>query len=302
MSLVDALLPDEKQLFEISNENKIVLGRIAKELIVRFPAAAAGGEGEVVAALERLFIEQVLKLPEIKKPDKVDVNKEGLVDLAENAVKAALFASGQPGLMVAVDVGADAIKWIAKKFNRCGGNDRGNPPLGKLIQRNPQNGNHVIRYFLEEKDGLPLLPAVEGSPKLARSIFEAACTCWELFLKVEIVRTETIDDANLIVTGRVFAAPTPSDVLALTDIGPPGGLAGNRPVQLRMVFDLGETYDKQADFAATAAHELGHALGIRHRDLPNPAGQLMNDTLTSVAMPQAIDLDAAVRKGWVRKV
>lgn len=298
---IDKRLFDFKKLFAIDSKQKAVLAKIAKELVAQHlgSSASPGAEKDVGDALARLVIEKVLELPEIRDPAR-DFQPE-FVDLAANALRAALMATGQPALMAASPLADDAIKWILKKFNRCGGIDRGNPPDGPVIKEDNQ-GRHVVRYFIEEDENKePVLPAVEGSRKRARGILELAFGSWELFLKLDIVRTGKLNDANLIVTGRTFGGEVPGNVLALTDIGPPGGLAGVKPVQLRMVFDLGETFDDRRDFEATAAHEMGHALGIRHRDIVQPIGQLMNDTLTGVTIPREFDLQAAVQIGWRRK-
>ena len=295
---IDNKLFDFKKLFEIAPEKAKLVGKIAKSIHTKHKnEGGAESEEEIATALARLVMEDVLVL------DAADLQKTGdqLVDRAKNAITTALKLSGQPGLMIASAFATDALRWIRKKFNRCGGTDRGNPPSGGKEIKQDGEGRHVILYYLEEDAGEPKLPRVEGSRQLARHLLEVAFENWELFLKIDIVRTDKLEDANLIVTGREFDSSVPTDVVALTDIGPPGGLNGGKQVQLRMVFDLGETYDKRDDFEATAAHEMGHALGVRHRDITNPVNQLMNDTLTSVKMPNNLDLEAAMRKGWLLK-
>lgn len=299
--ILDGKLFDVKKLFDIPADKKKILAKIAKELIRRNAGLSTESEGTVSKALERLFAENSLQLPDLAKPDDAAIKKD-FVSLAENAIKIALFASGQPALMAAGPLGAAGIRWLADKFNRCGGIERGDPAAGPVITQDA-HGRHVIRYFVEEDaNGEPLLPKVEGSAELARSILELAFGSWEMFFKLDIVRTADPADANLLVTGRVFDnTEVDSSVVALTDIGPPGGLSGRKPVQLRMVYDLGETFETRVEFEAAAAHEMGHVLGVRHRDIADPANQLMNGTLHGVTIPRRQDLDAATRKGWIRK-
>lgn len=289
----------KKELFKIPSKKEAALERIAKELHENQVASGANGRtvDEITRVVKRLFVEKVLVLP-----DNADANQNyapEFLNLATNAITTALRLSGQPQLAAAAPLAVESIKFILDKFNRCGGHDRGDPPSGPVVKQNPVNGRFVVRYFVEQdpNTGEPLLPAVEGSRVLARGVLEFAFTSWAGFLKLDVDRADTVATANLIVTGRTFGTGIPRNVLALTDIGPPGGVSGGKPVQLRMVFDLGETYNSKLEFAATAAHEFGHALGIRHRDV-SQGRQLMNDMLSDISMPQHFDLEAAVRKGW----
>jgi hypothetical protein len=75
-------------------------------------------------------------------------------------------------------------------------------------------------------------------------------------------------------------------VVAIADVGPP------RDRQLELSFDRAETWTPHK-FKATAAHEFGHNLGIRHI---GEARQLMNETLhDDIDAPQKADIAAAVR-------
>jgi hypothetical protein len=139
------------------------------------------------------------------------------------------------------------------------------------------------------------LPPIEGSPFLARSKLKQGFENWEGVLNVDITRTPDRTKANLLVTGKDFGPEVDDSVLALTDIGPPHG------VQIRMVFDTAERSLTREQFVALAAHELGHALGIKHAEVPGNA-HLMSDTLSTVTEPDAADMAAAERHNWKKTV
>lgn len=156
------------------------------------------------------------------------------------------------------------------------------PPIETL-----SNGRHVMRYYL---DDLPII----GSANASRLIFMMAVESWAKHLNLEVSpETDDPKNANLVVTYEVLQAD-PS-VLALTDIGSGGPNQGG---QLRMMFDKAEESWSAAQLQATAAHEFGHALGVKHADV-REAGCLMNDTLDlGILEPHPADIAAAVSKGW----
>jgi len=283
---------DTNRLFEMTDGRKQLMDLIASRLRAAAPAGDVADQAKLADSLKRLFIENVFKLPpNADGPQSMD---DSFVHLAKGAIKTALLASGQPNLALVSELSVEASKWILNKFNRCGGNDRSEPPVGPGIAIDPQ-GRRVIRYFVEESaPNTPNLPPVNGSPFVALGILTTAFDQWEIFLNVDVVRTPTINDANLVVSTKRFGPEVPDAYIALTDIGPPGSVNGGK--SLRLAFDGGETFDA-ATFAACAAHEFGHFLGIRHRDNPQ-RGQLMNDTLSDVTIPTDQDIQVAKRIGW----
>jgi hypothetical protein len=65
-----------------------------------------------------------------------------------------------------------------------------------------KNGRHVVVFFLEEENNLPLLPAVGGDPRFARTRLMRAFEHWEARLKMDVTQTDDHTAANLIVSGR----------------------------------------------------------------------------------------------------
>jgi len=276
--------------FQLPGGKLALLERLATTLLdkgVNDPPA----KDNLLKALKRLAVDGKFKLPD---GNVADNQLSGLATLAQNAIKVALAGSGVPQLALISELSAGAIKFINNSFDQCGGNDVSNPPPGPPVEL--KNGRHVIVFWVEEdENGLPMLPAVGGDPRFARSRLVRAFESWEVRLKMDVTRTDDRTAANLIVSGRTFGSEVDDSVLALTDIGPPNG------TQVRMIFDLAEIHLSKDDFEACAAHEFGHAIGIKHADVSQSQPlQLMNGTISAIREPQDDDLAAAVRKGWVR--
>lgn len=279
--------------FNLSNGKLALLDKIADSLVGQGGGDLADRDN-LLKAIKRLAVDGKFTLPEGNVP----ANQiGGLATLAQGAIKLVLSNSGIPQLALIDAVSAGAIKFINNSFDQCGGNDVANPPAGPPIE--VKNGRHVVVYYLEEGENkLPQLPAVGGDPRFARTRLTRAFEHWEARLKMDVTQTDDHTAANLIISGRTFGSEIDDSVLALTDIGPPNG------TQIRMIFDLAEIHLTKDDFEACAAHEFGHAIGIRHADVSQSQPlQLMNATLGTVKEPQKDengDLAAAVRKGWVR--
>jgi hypothetical protein len=108
---------------------------------------------------------------------------------------------------------------------------------------------------------------------------------WALVCRINVKQTGNKGDANVIVNVRLLN-DQPASVVAVADVGPPA----NR--QLELSFDKAETWNAHK-LQATAAHEIGHLLGINHISAPR---QLMNDTLhNDIKTPQTVDIQEAVK-------
>lgn len=274
------------QILNVPDHVKSKLDALAGTMLKGVPGEPS--KADFVAALAKIFL--------AKYPLLAGVPVSQLTgDLLAAAFQKALTSSGRPDLGVLT---ADATNWILTRFQNCG-LPNANPPAGPPIGTNAA-GAHIIRYFVEEVDGEPCLPVVTDSPLSSMELMRAAFLQWRDVIAIDFAQTGDQKDANLLITSsdsfdgvKKFDAST----LALTDVGPPGGLKGDRPSQARMVFDKRKTFTR-ADFVATCAHELGHAIGISHNDVPSTMNVLMSPVLSSITAPLKADADAAKKKGW----
>ena len=178
-------------------------------------------------------------------------------------------------------LGQRTLHWI---FNRIYGHHT--RPRTSLPKSNtsisPGDGLHALRYFIEG-DELPRVPGLSDLQTLI--LLTEAWESWAVECRINVKQTGTQADANVIINVRLLNDQPPS-VVAVADVGPPA----NR--QLELSFDKAETWTPHK-LQATAAHEIGHLLGIHHIAAPR---QLMNDTLhDDIKTPQAQDIAAAVR-------
>lgn len=278
--------------FKKAMERKPEFETIADNLMGKFGGEDVAGKENITKALLNLAANRLLPLPSGGDID-------SLVNTASSALDLFLEKSERSDLVGANNISARAIKLLNKKLkvDPCGGNTKGNPPPGPdLAQR---NGRHVVVYYLEfDENELPRLPKIKGDSRFAQSRLKPAFDAWEGELKLDVVTTDNPEQANLLITGRTFGSEVAAfggeSVLALTDVGPPNGQ------QLRMVFDLAEDDLTMSQFQATAAHEFGHALGVKHAFV-DKTGDLMSPMLSQISTPSADDINAAVKHGgWVK--
>jgi hypothetical protein len=242
-------------------------------------------ESDLVDGITRLLKEGTLKF---NGATKLEDFSDALIGKVTNAVTTFQETSGGK-LKVTKLFGIDSIRRLLTRPG-CGGVEGRKLDPGPPIETLP-NGRHVMRYFIED------LPNI-GSAMASRLAFMTGVESWAKHLNLEISHErDDKKNANLIVSYEVLQAD-PS-VLALTDIGTGGPNQGG---QLRMMFDKAEQSWSAAQLQATTAHELGHALGVKHADVQHQTGCLMNDTLDlGILEPQTADIDAAVAKGWKRR-
>lgn len=178
-------------------------------------------------------------------------------------------------------LGERTLHWL---FNRVFGHHT--RPKTALPKSNtsvlPGDGLHALRYFIEG-DELPKVPGLTEIQTLI--LMTQAWESWALACRINVKQTGNRADANVIVNVRLLN-DQPTSVVAVADVGPPA----NR--QLELSFDKAETWTPHK-LQATAAHEIGHLLGIHHLSAPR---QLMNDTLhDDIKTPQAADIQEAVK-------
>ena len=208
---------------------------------------------------------------------------DALVNKLEDAIEQ--FQKNSPGIL-AVDriLGRKAIKRLFTRRG-CGGTTRRPTDPGPAMPR-PDPLSPVPHVILYKIVTLPRI-GLHGTFDESFGLLNAAFASWQVHLHLKVDVTEKQENANLVVSADQLQG-APPNFIALTDIGPPNGR------QLRMVFDVAESWDADT-FRSCAAHEFGHALGVRHRDVPQE-GQLMNDSLDKkVKFPGAFDLQAAKR-------
>jgi hypothetical protein len=179
-------------------------------------------------------------------------------------------------------IGGRTLNWLLFR-PRFGHHNRSIDNLPKSNTKSTPGGR-LIRFFLE--DDLPPIPGAN-----ALKLFNEAWASWSEVIDIEVHETDTADrgDANVIVK----VGPFPGSVVAKADIGPPGSR------QLNITFDTSQPWTA-LEFQATAAHEIGHLIGIKHAHV-TAKNQLMNDFLDpAITTPQKFDVDAAVALGWKR--
>lgn len=150
----------------------------------------------------------------------------------------------------------------------------------------PGASGNALRYFVEDDR----LPDVSGlTKKQVLQLLTEAWGSWKDVCKLDAKHAASRKEANVIIRLDQLKSQ-PTSVLAVADIGPP------RTSQLDLTFDIAEVWTPSM-FVTTAAHEMGHLLGIRHEDVAGP-GQLMNDVLQEgIRFPQSQDI-TAVQRIW----
>ncbi|MCG8652312.1 MAG: matrixin family metalloprotease, partial [Pirellulales bacterium] len=143
------------------------------------------------------------------------------------------------------------------------------------------DGIHSLTYFVPDDELGKLMGISVGEADLALT---NAWLSWALVCDIVVTRVGRLEESNVLVNVKMLENQ-PLSVLALADVGPPGTR------RLELSFDKSENWSKSS-FEATACHEIGHLLGIRHIGKPR---QLMNDTLhEDILTPQKHDIAAAV--------
>ena len=162
----------------------------------------------------------------------------------------------------------------------------------------PKSEVHALRYWVDElpvvaPDGTvdPELFIPIQSDKNSLKLLRTAWNSWSKVCDINIKEeTDSRSNANVIVS-HGFLDNWPANVLAIGDVGPPGGQ------QLNLIFNRKQTSWTCQKFLAAATHEIGHILGLDHIFNPNE-GQLMNEfRQNGIYVPKSEDI-AKVKDIW----
>lgn len=211
-----------------------------------------------------------------------------LIKRVESAIKKMQgFAQGPAGALLISDgiLGEKTLGWL-QSIRRCKGELEHTPSTTKVPK--PESTNvRKIRYWYA-KGGLPDVSG--GDPEL---LLEDAWVSWIKVIQLDVRRAKSKAGANVIVS--TIAMDGRSGTLADAHVGPPNGM------QFELRFDKAELWDADK-FQGTAAHEIGHMLGLRHA---SGAGQLMSPFFqTGIISPQPNDVNRilAPKLGWQKQI
>ena len=233
------------------------------------------GPGQIAEGIKNLLATGDLSLGSATEASDFS---DALVDKVVEVVKR--VQAGKPGLDVDGILGQQTLRFLLNRvFGHYNRPHESLPP--STTRSEPGVGKNAIRFFLDENR----LPDVAGlSQGQAEQLLSEAWASWQEICDIDVKHSSKREEANVIIRVRPLT-DQPASVLAIADVGPPRGR------QLDLSFDVNEQWTPFR-FQATAAHELGHILGLNHTAVPN---QLMNDTLhDNIMLPQTDDIKAAV--------
>ncbi|MGI8979349.1 MAG: hypothetical protein ACR2FY_08995 [Pirellulaceae bacterium] len=248
-------------------------------------------EGSLVDGLTQLIKEKKLDdvLKSVTEPEELTGSIiDGITDRIRELQKDSGERLKPDGIL-----GRMTLKWI-KERKSCGMLEKEHLTLNTAPTAELQNGRKVILYYIEKDHKGHKLPVLTDFPMPGSAFYflKIAIGSWVGYLDLEANITEFREQANLVITTDNLPPGSPDNWIALTSVGPPSGQ------QLLLTFDKTETWSSKV-FQACTAHEFGHALGIRHRDVQQP-NQLMNDTLSDIITPQGYDILVAQTK-WGKR-
>jgi hypothetical protein len=253
----------------------------ADDSIVREVGDLMLGPDQLATGLTNLIASRMIDLGDATEA--TDFRPE-LVDIVLRSLKQ---IQKDTGILKADGVfGQRTLHWL---LNRPFGHHRRSIeslPKSKTTS-DPDDQLHAIRYHIVN-DELPVVPGLAANKVL--KLLREALESWMEVCNVDVKQEGNPANANVIVSVQLLPGQH-SSVVAIADVGPP------RDRQLELTFDKAETWTAHK-LQATAAHEFGHNLGLRHISEPS---QLMNDTLhDNIASPQKFDREAA-EKIWGKR-
>lgn len=256
---------------------------IAGALLKKYTDLVKSGE------LDKDFIpdsvEEIAKIIESLVPGFLNLGRAtkvtpALIDKIEKQLKT---LQGFSGGLLKVDgiLGKKMLNWLSS-ISRCKGELEHTPTTTKVPKPEP-GGVRKIRYWYAT-DGLPDVSG--GDPE---ELLVDAFISWIRVIDLDVLRAKSKAGANVIVTTTTIDGQ--GGVLADAHIGPPDGM------QRTLRFDKLENWDADK-FKGTAAHEIGHLLGLGHASGP---GQLMSPLFQAgILGPTAADVTAILKPklGW----
>jgi len=189
---------------------------------------------------------------------------------------------GFGGLMQDGILGERTLNWLTG-IKRCKG-ELAHTPSTTEVPRPETRDPRKIRYWYG-RNGLPQVP--DGDPEI---LLAKAWISWIKVVKLDVQRAKSKAGANVIVT--TVPMDGKGGTLADAHVGPPKGM------QMELRFDKSETWNANK-FQGTAAHEIGHLLGLGHASGP---GELMSPLFQpAIITPQEGDATRILTKNWKKQ-
>ncbi|MHC4400380.1 MAG: matrixin family metalloprotease [Planctomycetota bacterium] len=220
--------------------------------------------------------------------EKAGVSNKSQITLEKIRKAVGLFqklASPGDGLLAEDGIlGNRSLGWI-RRLGACRG-DLQHRPSKRKVPKPTEPLTRKIRWWFDP-DGPDSLPhVIDGD---AENLLRRAWVSWILVADLDILKATKREGANVIV-GQADIDRRRGGTLADAHVGPPDGMVR----ELR--FDVNENPWTPDKFLGTAAHEIGHLLGLRHAP---QKGLLMSPLYQEgVVEPRGGDITALAGAGW----